>query len=90
MDFWRLIWQECPQCVVMVTNLVEGGKTKCEQYWPSSGSQTFGPFTISVLSETTLPDVIIRTLKVSVSLVCVAETIITYWDTVFYCLSLYP
>ena len=68
-DFWRLIWQERPQCVVMVTNVVEGGKTKCEQYWPSSGTQTFGPFTVSVPSETTLPDVTIRTLQVWVSLV---------------------
>ena len=50
-----------------MNNVVEGGKIKCEQYWPSSGTQTFGPFTISVLSETTLPYFIIRTLKVWVS-----------------------
>ena len=31
-DFWRLIWQERPQIIVMVTNLKEGSKSKCEQY----------------------------------------------------------
>ena len=69
-DFWRLVWQERPQCIVMVTNVVEEGKTKCEQYWPSreEGSQTFGPFDVSLLNEVTLPDYTVRTLKVCVSL----------------------
>ena len=68
-DFWRLVWQERPQCIVMVTNVVEEGKTKCEQYWPSreEGSQTFGPFDVSLLNEVTLPDYTVRTLEVCVS-----------------------
>ena len=68
-DFWRLIWQERPQCIVMVANVVEGGKIKCEQYWPTreQGSQTYGPFDVSILNEVILPDFVIRTLEVSVS-----------------------
>ena len=70
-DFWRLVWQEHPQSIVMMVNVVEDGKTKCEKYWPSrkDGSQTFGPFQVSILNEVTLPDYIVRTLEVCVSLI---------------------
>ncbi|CAL2028780.1 unnamed protein product [Caenorhabditis brenneri] len=33
-DFYRMIWQEKAPCVVMLCNIMEMGKKKCEQYWP--------------------------------------------------------
>ncbi len=33
-DFWRMVFQQRSRCIVMVTNLVEMGKIKCELYWP--------------------------------------------------------
>ena len=65
-DFWRMVWQEKVPSVVMITNLVEGKKTKCEQYWPSSGSQDFGPFHVSITHQLILADYTIRTLSVEV------------------------
>ena len=69
-DFWRLIWQERPQIIVMVTNLKEGSKSKCEQYWPDPNkkSTTFGSFTVTILDEQVLPDFTIRSLKVKVNI----------------------
>ncbi|XP_061170712.1 receptor-type tyrosine-protein phosphatase alpha-like [Saccostrea echinata] len=34
-DFWRLVWQECVSIIVCLTNLKEGNKIKCTQYWPN-------------------------------------------------------
>ena len=66
-DFWRLVWQEKPPTIVMVTNLKENNKKKCEQYWPESGSATFGPFKVTLTDHQIFADYDVRTLKVAVS-----------------------
>ncbi|XP_052763723.1 receptor-type tyrosine-protein phosphatase S-like [Mya arenaria] len=33
-QFWQMVWQQEVEKIVMLTNLEEGKKTKCEQYWP--------------------------------------------------------
>lgn len=66
-DFWRLIWQEAPQYIVMVTKLKESSATKCERYWPMENtSQMYGPFKVTTLSKAILPDITRRQLKVEV------------------------
>ena len=69
-DLWRVIWQERPVCIVMVTNLKEGTKSKCEQYWPDTVTETeiFGPFTVTLIHEMIYPDFAIRNLSVTVSI----------------------
>ena len=66
-DFWRLIWQEKPPIIVMVTNLKEGNKSKCEQYWPDSGTGNFGPFKVTLTEHQVFADYCIRTMQVTVS-----------------------
>ena len=69
-DFWCLIWQEKPASVVMLTNLVEDSKAKCEQYWPQylNEIEQFGPFSVTLLEDYAMPDYVIRNISVTVSL----------------------
>ena len=66
-DFWRLVWQERPPTIVMVTNLKEGHKKKCEQYWPDSGGKEFGPFKVTLTEQQVSADYTTRTMQVAVS-----------------------
>uniref|UniRef100_A0A1I7ZRU1 Protein-tyrosine phosphatase n=1 Tax=Steinernema glaseri TaxID=37863 RepID=A0A1I7ZRU1_9BILA len=47
-DFWRLVWQEKCRGIVMLCGVMEMGKKKCEQYWPSHQGEsiTSGQVTI--------------------------------------------
>ena len=65
-DFWRLVWQERPPTIVMVTNLSEGNKKKCEQYWPETGSTTYGPFKVTLTEQEVFTDYTVRTMQVNV------------------------
>ncbi|XP_070192173.1 receptor-type tyrosine-protein phosphatase mu-like isoform X2 [Littorina saxatilis] len=38
-DFWKMVWQEQVTRIVMLTNVKEGKKKKCEQYWPPPGKK---------------------------------------------------
>ncbi|XP_060078170.1 receptor-type tyrosine-protein phosphatase mu-like [Ylistrum balloti] len=38
-DFWRMVWHVNSGKIVMLTNLIEGTKIKCHQYWPEEGEQ---------------------------------------------------
>jgi len=68
-DFWWLVWQERICIVAMVTNVVEGGQQKCEQYWPSQGTQEYGPFKVTLTDQQVFADYTIRQLLVAVSLI---------------------
>lgn len=48
-DFWHMVVQEESDSIVMLTNTIEKGLNKCEQYWPNDAGQTasFGDITVS-------------------------------------------
>ncbi len=66
-DFWRMMWQERPPIIVMLTNLMENNKIKCQQYWPDSGSVSYGPFTVTITDQQVLADYTVRQLQLAVS-----------------------
>lgn len=39
-DFWRMIWQESCRSIIMLCNIMECGKKKCEQYWPAEEGES--------------------------------------------------
>ena len=53
----------------MLTNLVEGGKVKCLQYWPDSDSKNYGPFEVTITDKQMFADYLIRVFTVKVSTV---------------------
>nr|BAA03003.1 MPTPdelta [Mus musculus domesticus] len=47
-DFWRMIWEQ-EATVVMMTKLEERSRVKCDQYWPSRGTETHGLVQVTLL-----------------------------------------
>ncbi|XP_071800431.1 receptor-type tyrosine-protein phosphatase T-like [Asterias amurensis] len=58
-DMWRMIWQENTTKIVMLTNLQEGVKGKCEKYWPDK-TACYGNYVVTLKKEVTQPDYIVR------------------------------
>ncbi|CAB3999896.1 receptor-type tyrosine- phosphatase S-like isoform X10, partial [Paramuricea clavata] len=59
-DFWRMVWEQNCAAIVMVTNLIEKGKVKCQKYWPVTEAELFGSLTVNPIEEWELTDYTIR------------------------------
>lgn len=60
-DFWRMVWEQGVTMIVMLTQCVERGKQKCEQYWPSDSDNVYyGDLKIQLKSESILSAYCIR------------------------------
>ncbi|XP_068225643.1 receptor-type tyrosine-protein phosphatase epsilon-like [Palaemon carinicauda] len=64
-DFWRMVWHTKSQMIVMIANVVENGKVKVAEYWPSEGTISKGGMDITLDSTETKTDFIIRILTVT-------------------------
>uniref|UniRef100_T1IVK2 protein-tyrosine-phosphatase n=1 Tax=Strigamia maritima TaxID=126957 RepID=T1IVK2_STRMM len=60
-DFWRMVWEQSCQMIVMVTQCVERGKRKCDIYWPEDREvHYYGDLAIQLRSESILSNFTIR------------------------------
>ncbi|XP_054646630.1 protein tyrosine phosphatase receptor type Fa isoform X13 [Dunckerocampus dactyliophorus] len=60
-DFWRLVWEQRTCTIVMMTRLEEKSRVKCDQYWPSRGTETYGMIQVTMLDTVELATYSVRT-----------------------------
>lgn len=62
-DFVRMLSEQDVEVVVMLTNLTEEGKKKCEQYWPEENEIKIGDIKIKLATTQVFADYTIRRLQ---------------------------
>ncbi|XP_014844156.1 PREDICTED: receptor-type tyrosine-protein phosphatase delta-like isoform X17 [Poecilia mexicana] len=60
-DFWRMVWEQHTANIVMMTKLEEKSRVKCDQYWPTRGTETYGIIQVTLLDTVELATYSMRT-----------------------------
>ncbi|XP_037912845.1 tyrosine-protein phosphatase Lar isoform X5 [Hermetia illucens] len=63
-DFWRMCWEQKSTTIVMMTRLEERARIKCDQYWPSRGTETYGQIFVTITETQELSTYSIRTFQI--------------------------
>ncbi|XP_055295997.1 tyrosine-protein phosphatase Lar isoform X4 [Sitodiplosis mosellana] len=64
-DFWRMCWELRTNMIVMMTRLEDRARIKCDQYWPTRGSETYDQMTVTITETQELATYCIRTFQIS-------------------------
>ncbi|KAM4575308.1 protein tyrosine phosphatase receptor type Fa isoform 1-T1 [Fundulus diaphanus] len=59
-DFWRMVWDQRTCTIVMMTRLEEKSRIKCDQYWPSRSTETYGTIQVTILDTLELATYVTR------------------------------
>ncbi|XP_071498430.1 receptor-type tyrosine-protein phosphatase delta-like, partial [Diadema antillarum] len=59
-DFWRMVWEQRTNTIVMMTKLEERNRVKCDQYWPSRDQEKYGFIQVTLLDTTELATYTVR------------------------------
>ncbi|XP_030758828.1 tyrosine-protein phosphatase Lar isoform X5 [Sitophilus oryzae] len=64
-DFWRMCWELKAATIVMMTKLEERTRIKCDQYWPSRGTELYGTcMSVTITDVQELATYCIRTFQI--------------------------
>ncbi|KAL3882801.1 hypothetical protein ACJMK2_029108, partial [Sinanodonta woodiana] len=67
-DFWRMVWEQSAEIIVMLTKCMEKGRVKCDKYWPDVNEPVYyGDLIVNVTSESILCDYIIRVIEIKLN-----------------------
>ncbi|XP_059844664.1 tyrosine-protein phosphatase non-receptor type 13 isoform X1 [Hypanus sabinus] len=67
-DFWQMVWEQKSNVIAMMTLEVEGGKIKCQRYWPELQGQSMminNRMKIILRSSELLKEFIIRKIEIN-------------------------
>ncbi|KAJ8040303.1 Receptor-type tyrosine-protein phosphatase kappa [Holothuria leucospilota] len=64
-DFWKVVWQENVETIVMVTDSIEKNKILCSTYWPNKvhTGKVYGDITVNLMEFTSYTSHTIRKLN---------------------------
>ncbi|XP_061180793.1 receptor-type tyrosine-protein phosphatase kappa-like [Saccostrea echinata] len=81
-DHWRMIWQEHIEYIVMLTNLIEGPKNKCHQYWPDENEELdLDPFSVDLIQEKVYAYFVMRIMTLRKQKVSESRTVVQFHYT---------
>ncbi|KAL4617322.1 tyrosine-protein phosphatase non-receptor type 13 isoform X9 [Arapaima gigas] len=66
-DFWQMVWEQKSNVIAMMTQEVEGGKIKCQRYWPDSprtAEMVDNRLQITLIKDQHLDNFVIRLIEV--------------------------
>ncbi|ULU06944.1 hypothetical protein L3Y34_018619 [Caenorhabditis briggsae] len=64
-DFWRMIWEQKSELIVMVANLTEKNRQQCAKYWPDEEISRYGDIIVEPTSVSFHSDYVVRKFDIA-------------------------